>query len=61
MALVALVVGGIALAAKGPPPKGPPLPPNTSIVIGQLNLWYYGTGQYGGFEAFDGSGKPTSR
>ena len=54
-----LVAGGIALGAK-PKPK-PPLPPNTNVVIGQLNLWYYGTGPNGGFEAYDGTGKPTSR
>jgi hypothetical protein len=37
------------------------LPPNTNIVIGQLNLWYYGSGPNGGFEARDGSGKPAVR
>jgi hypothetical protein len=29
--------------------------PNEYIVIGQLNFWYYGPGQYGGFENADGS------
>jgi hypothetical protein len=37
------------------------LRPNANIVIGQLNLWYYGPGRYGGFEAWDGSGKSTVR
>jgi hypothetical protein len=57
--LAALGAAGTGLGAK-PKPK-PPLPPNTNIVIGQLNLWYYGNGPNGGFEAYDGSGKPTSR
>jgi len=34
------------------PPK-----PNEYIVVAQLNLWYFGKGCYGGFEAFDCSGK----
>src|SRR5258706_2531780 len=34
--------------------------PNTNVVIAQLNMWYYGDGCYGGFEAFDCSGKRTS-
>jgi Glycosyltransferase WbsX len=34
--------------------------PNEYIVIAQLNLWYHGTGCYGGFEAFDCSGKRTT-
>jgi len=34
--------------------------PNEYIVIAQLNLWYYGPGCYGGFEAFDCSGKRTT-
>ena len=29
--------------------------PNEYIVIAQLNFWYYGPGQYGGFENADGS------
>ncbi len=29
--------------------------PNEYIVIAQLNFWYYGTGQWGGFENPDGS------
>jgi hypothetical protein len=29
--------------------------PNEYIVIGQLNFWYYGPGQFGGFENADGS------
>ncbi len=33
--------------------------PNEYIVIAQLNLWYFGPGCYGGFEAFDCSGKRT--
>lgn len=59
--VAAFALAGVALSAKPKPPKKPPLPPNTNIVIGQLNLWYYGSGQYGGFEAYDGSGKPTTR
>lgn len=31
---------------------------NDYVVVSQLNLWYYGTGRFGGFEAYDGSGKP---
>jgi len=31
---------------------------NSNVVIGQLNLWYYGAGQNGGFDAWDGSGRP---
>ena len=31
---------------------------NPNVVIGQLNLWYYGPGPNGGFDAWDGSGKP---
>jgi len=31
--------------------------PNEYIVIAQLNLWYFGKGCYGGFEAFDCSGR----
>lgn len=62
LCIAALVVGGVALSAKPKPkPKLPPLPPNTNLVVGQLNLWYYGDGPNGGFEAYDGSGKPTSR
>jgi glycosyl transferase family WbsX len=34
---------------------------NDVIVIGQLNLWYYGAGPNGGFEAYDGSGRPVVR
>ena len=34
--------------------------PNEYIVIAQLNLWYHGPGCYGGFEAFDCSGKRTT-
>ena len=29
--------------------------PNEYIVIGQLNFWYYGPGEFGGFENADGS------
>jgi hypothetical protein len=29
--------------------------PNDYIVIGQLNFWYYGPGEWGGFENADGS------
>jgi hypothetical protein len=48
-------------------PVSTPIPPTTSptaipkpneyIVIAQLNLWYFGDGCYGGFEAYDCSGK----
>ncbi|OGO25071.1 MAG: hypothetical protein A2Y54_07220 [Chloroflexi bacterium RBG_16_51_16] len=34
--------------------------PNENIVIAQLNLWYFGDGCHGGFEAFDCSGKRTT-
>ena len=34
--------------------------PNAYIVVAQLNLWYFGTGCYGGFEAYDCSGKCTT-
>jgi len=38
-----------------------PIPgPNENIVIAQLNLWYFGSGCNGGFEAFDCSGKRTT-
>jgi len=40
-------------------PTTPPKP-NDYIVIAQLNLWYHGAGCYGGFEAFDCSGKRTT-
>ena len=30
---------------------------NEHIVVSQLNLWYYGPGFWGGFEAWDGSGR----
>jgi len=29
--------------------------PNEHIIIGQLNFWYYGPGEFGGFENADGS------
>lgn len=42
-------------------PTATPIPkPNEYIVIAQLNLWYFGTGCYGGFETFDCSGKRTT-
>lgn len=46
----------------GPPVAASPTPfrPNANVVIAQLNLWYYGPGCYGGFEAFDCSGKRTT-
>lgn len=34
--------------------------PNEYVVIAQLNLWYFGDGCYGGFEAFDCSGERTT-
>ena len=37
-----------------------PSKPNEYIVIAQLNMWYHGPGCYGGFEAFDCSGKRTT-
>lgn len=44
-----------------PSPTATPIPkPNEYIVIAQLNLWYFGKGCYGGFEAFDCSGKRTT-
>jgi len=33
------------------------LKPNEYITVAQLNLWFHGTGCYGGFEAYDCSGK----
>jgi hypothetical protein len=38
------------------PPTATPKP-NNYIVVAQLNLWYFGTGCHGGFEAYDCSGK----
>ncbi len=34
--------------------------PNDYVVIAQLNLWYFGPGCYGGFEASNCSGKRTT-
>ena len=34
------------------------LPENEYIVVAQLNLWYFGTGCYGGFEDYDCEGNP---
>jgi len=34
--------------------------PNEYIIIAQLNLWYHGPGCYGGWEAYDCSGKRTT-
>jgi hypothetical protein len=34
--------------------------PNEYITIAQLNLWFHGPGCYGGFEAFNCSGKRTT-
>jgi hypothetical protein len=31
-------------------------PENEYIVVAQLNLWYFGTGCYGGFEDYDCEG-----
>jgi hypothetical protein len=36
-----------------------PSRPNEYVTIAQLNLWFHGTGCYGGFEAFDCSGERT--
>ena len=33
---------------------------NPYIVVAQLNLWYFGTGCHGGFEAYNCSGKRTT-
>jgi hypothetical protein len=33
-------------------------PENEYIVVAQLNLWYFGTGCYGGFEDYDCEGNP---
>src|SRR5712691_3745569 len=56
----ALLLTLTAALAAGPAASEPSRvpPPNRNIVIGQLNLWYYGPGRYGGFDAYDGSGKP---
>lgn len=49
----------IPLPVSTPIPTQPP-GPNEYIVVAQLNLWYFGTGCYGGFEAFDCSGRRTA-
>jgi hypothetical protein len=51
-----------ASPARSPTSTATPQPttipkPNKYIVIAQLNLWYFGTGCYGGFEAFDCGGE----
>ena len=51
-----------ASPARSPTSTATPQPttipkPNEYIVIAQLNLWYFGTGCYGGFEAFDCGGE----
>jgi len=56
---------GKPAATTAPQPTAIPVPtaipkPNEYIVIAQLNLWYFGSGCYGGFEAFDCSGKRTT-
>ena len=38
-------------------PPEPDPEPNEYITVAQLNLWFHGPGCYGGFEAFDCSGK----
>jgi len=50
---------GKPAATTAPQPTAIPKP-NEYIVIAQLNLWYFGPGCYGGFEAFDCSGKRTT-
>ena len=45
-------------ATSNVPPTPSRIPkPNQYITIAQLNLWFHGPGCYGGFEAFDCSGK----
>lgn len=48
--------------APTPTPDAQPTPtsipgPNEYVTIAQLNLWFHGSGCYGGFEAFDCSGQ----
>ncbi len=47
------------IAPSPSPSPVPTIPPRTNeyITIAQLNLWFNGPGCYGGFEAFDCSGK----
>jgi hypothetical protein len=56
-----LLVLGLALVAASVAAATQAQSGNDVIVIGQLNLWYYGTGPNGGFEAYDGSGRPVVR
>jgi Glycosyltransferase WbsX len=51
---------GTSSSSSSPTAFPTPAKPNDYVVISQLNLWYHGPGCYGGFEAFDCSGKRTS-
>lgn len=63
MALIGLSACNAA-SSTGTPAASPTVQPATSIpgpneyiTIAQMNLWFHGPGCYGGFEAFDCSGK----
>ena len=47
----------LTAAALGPATPTAQLKPNEYITVAQMNLWFHGAGCYGGFEAFDCSGK----
>jgi hypothetical protein len=54
-----------ATSTNSPAPSAAPVAttipgPNEYITIAQLNLWFHGPGCYGGFEAFNCSGKRTT-
>ena len=55
----AIAPTGSASPVATPPPSAS-TKPNVNVVIAQLNLWYHGPGCYGGFEAYDCSGKRTT-
>ena len=57
-ATLAPTVPASATAKPTMPPPPTQIPkPNEYITIAQLNLWFHGPGCYGGFEAFNCSGK----
>ena len=61
LGLMVVLVGCSSPALPGGalPPTAIP-EPNEYVVIAQLNLWYFGPGCHGGFEAFDCSGQRTT-
>ena len=67
MALIGLSACNAA-SSTGTPAASPTVQPATSIpvpneyiTIAQMNLWFHGPGCYGGFEAFDCSGKRSTK